>query len=182
MVTAHPLANTALPTISGTPQHGQTLTADDRDLDRVAADRLRVPVAPLRLAGHQLRRTSPARPARRYVVQQRGRDVARSTIRVVVTATNPAGGASGHQRPDRRRSPTPPVNTAPPDDHAAPPQEGQTPDRRTGTWTGTTPMTYTYQWRRCDADGEHCVDIPGATAPTYKLTARRRGRHDPRGP
>ena len=34
-----------------------------------------------------------------------------------------------------------------------------------GTWTGTAPITYEYQWQR---DG---VDIPGATASTFTLTS-----------
>src|SRR5205085_3420917 len=36
-----------------------------------------------------------------------------------------------------------------------------------GTWTGTGPIDYTYQWLRCDAQGDNCVPIPGATGPTY---------------
>jgi hypothetical protein len=35
----------------------------------------------------------------------------------------------------------------------------------TGTWAGT--PSFSYQWRRCDAAGSNCVDIPGATAGTY---------------
>lgn len=37
-----------------------------------------------------------------------------------------------------------------------------------GTWTGTS-VVYSYQWRRCDAVGAGCVDIPGAT--TYDHAA-----------
>jgi hypothetical protein len=40
-----------------------------------------------------------------------------------------------------------------------------------GTWTGAEPMTYGYQWRRCDAAGASCVNIAGATAYRFVLTA-----------
>jgi hypothetical protein len=39
-----------------------------------------------------------------------------------------------------------------------------------GSWTGTFPITYTYQWKRCDAGDPVngvCVGIPGATGSTY---------------
>ena len=38
-----------------------------------------------------------------------------------------------------------------------------------GTWTGTDPITYSYQWRRCNAAGNGCANIAGATAQTYLL-------------
>jgi uncharacterized delta-60 repeat protein len=45
-----------------------------------------------------------------------------------------------------------------------------------GTWTGSTPMERTYQWRRCDWAGANCTDIAAATATTYTLTAADVGR------
>ncbi|HET7132357.1 MAG TPA: hypothetical protein VFJ95_08910, partial [Gammaproteobacteria bacterium] len=40
----------------------------------------------------------------------------------------------------------------------------------TGSWAlGGAP--FSYQWQRCSATGTSCVDIPSATAATYKLTA-----------
>jgi len=36
-----------------------------------------------------------------------------------------------------------------------------------GSWTGGKPLTFTYQWQRCDASGGACTPIPGATAETY---------------
>ena len=39
-----------------------------------------------------------------------------------------------------------------------------------GTWTGTAPLDFDYQWQRCDADGTDCVDIAGATDDSYDLT------------
>ena len=50
-------------------------------------------------------------------------------------------------------------------------EDGATLTAGTGGWTGTEPITFTYQWQRCDADGANCEDIAGATDPTYTLTA-----------
>jgi hypothetical protein len=47
---------------------------------------------------------------------------------------------------------------------------GQTLTAGTGTWLNF-PVTYTYQWQRCDASGANCAPIPGATAQTYVITS-----------
>jgi PA14 domain-containing protein len=51
------------------------------------------------------------------------------------------------------------------------PREGRTLTANEGTWTGTTPLTYSYRWQRCDTGGRQCSDIAGATAKTYTLTS-----------
>jgi hypothetical protein len=50
-------------------------------------------------------------------------------------------------------------------------QGGQTLAGGPGTWSGTTPMTYSYQWQRCDSAGSSCSAVSGATANTYLLAS-----------
>lgn len=38
-----------------------------------------------------------------------------------------------------------------------------------GTWAGSTPVTYTFAWSRCDQDGGSCSKISGASANTFVL-------------
>jgi hypothetical protein len=54
-------------------------------------------------------------------------------------------------------------------------QQGSPLSATIGTWDGTNtsdfPITYAYQWDRCDRTGAACASIPGATTPTYVTTA-----------
>lgn len=47
--------------------------------------------------------------------------------------------------------------------------KGQTLTASPGSWSGTTPITFTYQWRRCNDEGANCSDVGGATGQTYVL-------------
>ena len=92
---------------------------------------------------------------------------------VVVTAANDGGSDSSTSAPSALL-PAPPANTAPPtitgDEHV-----GGTLTADPGTWTGTGPLTYGYEWQRCDVDGTHCIAIPGATHDTYVPTPQDSG-------
>ena len=64
-----------------------------------------------------------------------------------------------------------PTNTAPPTISDTTPQSGQALTASNGTWTGDAPITFTYQWQRCNASGASCVAIAGATAQGYTVQA-----------
>ena len=63
-----------------------------------------------------------------------------------------------------------PNNTSPPTISGTA-QEGQTLKADPGTWTGSTPMDFSYQWRRCGPAGANCHNIPQANDNIYTLTS-----------
>ena len=149
----------------------RTLTADPGTWTGTPPTDLRVPVAALRRRRHELREYRRrdwvdlhARPRRHRPRDPRGRH--RHQRRRPVAARPP---------------PRPPaVEAAPPHDTVVPAITGavalgQTLTADTGTWTGTAPVDFTYQWQRCDADGNNCVDIAGRDDDTYTLTVDDQG-------
>ncbi len=74
-------------------------------------------------------------------------------------AVSGAGAGGGGTAPKPRTLPTIQGTT----------QVGQTLTLIGGTWSGS-PTSFSYQWRRCPADGTPCVAIDGAGGPTYSLT------------
>ncbi len=46
-------------------------------------------------------------------------------------------------------------------------RSGQTLTATSGSWSGATPITYAYQWRRCNSSGSGCSTIGGATNQNY---------------
>jgi hypothetical protein len=67
-----------------------------------------------------------------------------------------------------------PTNTSPPTITGSA-VVNQTLTANPGTWSGTAPITYTYQWQHCDNAGGGCTDVAGATAATYVLSSADAG-------
>ena len=59
-----------------------------------------------------------------------------------------------------------PANTAAPQINGTA-QEGDTLTATPGSWTSSSTPTYSYQWRRCDAQGNGCANIGGADTSSY---------------
>jgi hypothetical protein len=89
------------------------------------------------------------------------------TIRVIETASNPAGSGMPATSTQTAAVTAAPANTSPPA-ITGKTIAGDTLSGSVGTWSATPPISYFYQWQRC---GSTCTSVSGATGSTYKLQA-----------
>jgi hypothetical protein len=162
--------NTVLPTISGTPQDGQTLTA---------AAGTWTGLKPITFA-YQWTLCEPSgagcaniASATKTTYKATPEDVGR-TLRVAVTASNSAGSSSASSNQTATVAPLPPADTKLPA-LSGKAEDGQVLTVSTGTWTGTPPLSYAYQWEACNSSGAECASIPGGTASTYRVITSQIG-------
>jgi len=164
--TPDPPVKTTPPSISGTPQQGQTLTASAGTWGGTQPISYAYQWQRCDASGADCNAISGATGASYSV----GAADVGATLDVTVVATNIAGSSSATsaatavvQAPSSQ-----PANTAPPTISGMA-QVGQLLTASTGGWTGAQPMTYAYQWKRCDESGANCFAIAGATQPTYTV-------------
>lgn len=146
------------PTIGGTPQEGQTLTAKESGASTYTWAWERCDQN-----GNGCAAISGATSQTYTLVTA---DVGH-TLRV--TATDKNGGLSATSVPTAVVSAAAaPKNTAPPTISGTA-AVGSTLTASEGTWSGS-PTAYAYAWDRCDKSGNSCAAIGGAKSSTYKLT------------
>jgi hypothetical protein len=162
---AAPPAVTAIPTIQGNsevPFVGDTLTATNGTWTG-SPTRYAYQWDRCNALGDRVNCRAIAGATRQsYTVQDA--DAGR-TLRVRVTATN----ADGSTTKDSKGSGIVSTKTAP-KVYARPqvtgsPSVGSTLTTTSGTWAGAT--SFTYQWQQCDAGGNNCANITGATGKSY---------------
>src|SRR5262249_40208342 len=91
-----------------------------------------------------------------------------SKVKVAVTATNAGGSTTATSSATAQIVGIAPADTLIPSISGIA-QSGHTLAAAPGTWAGSAPIPYTYQWQRCDAAGTGCADIDQAGADTYEL-------------
>ncbi len=93
-----------------------------------------------------------------------------STVRLAVKATNVAGATTAFSPASSVIAALLPSNTSLPSIGGLL-KLGKELTASTGSWSGTTPMTFGYQWQLCNPLGGGCANILKATSPTFALGA-----------
>jgi hypothetical protein len=157
-------SNTALPSIGGLLQDGGLLTASTGSWTGTAPVSYSYQWLLCNSSGAGCSSISEALAS----TLKLGAGQVGSTLRVAVTATNAAGSTSATSPATSLVSALLPSNTAVPTISGLL-KVGQILSAGTGTWTGTAPLTYKYQWQNCGLLGTSCSSIANAIASTLKL-------------
>lgn len=158
-------SNTSAPVISGTQEQGQTLQTSTGSWSGTAPITFTYQWQRCDSHGNNCSFISGATSSTyKLTASDPGH-----TIRSFVTGHNSAGTGTGQSNhTDVIGSATPPNNTAPPTISGTP-VVGATLTTTNGSWSGTSPITYQYKWRRCDTSGGNCVPLPAASNQSYTL-------------
>lgn len=154
--------NTALPTITGTAQVGETLTA-------TTGTWTGSPAPEFTYAWEADGTAIEGATSDTYVIQA---DDLGKVITVTVTATNDAGSASvtSEGTDPVVAAFAPPVNTVAPEISGTP-ELGEVLTGTDGTWTANPAPTFAYAWQRSADGSTGWANIAGADAATYTLVA-----------
>lgn len=161
-----PPANTSPPQVSGTPRQGATLTAYPGTWTNSPTS---YSYSWIRCDGNASNCAAIGIHRRQYTLTD---DDVGHRFKVSVTASNSGGKATATSSPTPVIAPSgsSPTNVVKPSINGEP-REGSGLSATAGTWTGTQPLTYSYQWNRCDQSGAGCAAIAGAGSSTYAVTS-----------
>lgn len=155
--------STGAPTLTGAAQEGQTLTTSNGSWTN-APTSYTYAWSQCDASGGSCSAITGATSAAYEAVTA---DVGK-TLRVTVTATNTDGSTKATSAPSAVVSgATAPTNTAAPGISGSL-AVGSTLTASKGTWNGA-PTGFAFAWSRCDANGDDCAQIDGATGDTYAL-------------
>jgi hypothetical protein len=163
ITSASPPANTVAPFVLGRARAGQTLKAVNGSWSGALAISYSYQWESCDGSGAECADIEGAQ-AREYTLSPG--DVG-STLRVLMIATNPDGTASAESDASAVVDEGLAEITAPAITGVT--QEGETLSAEHGEWSGPAPITYDYQWERCDPRGEECAEITEATGATYTV-------------
>jgi len=160
--------NTASPSISGTAQSGQFLTLSNGSWS--SPDHLTYDYQWLRCSNYGASCNNISGATHPYY-KLAPADIG-FWISAFVGATD-----QGSQHSEARANTVGAVIAPAPRNATAPAISGTTQDGQylkttNGAWSSlATPLTFTYQWQRCDSGGGSCADIGGATLSFYRQTS-----------
>jgi len=156
-------SNTTAPSISGSTSAGSTVTANPGTWTGTAPITYAYQWQICDGKGNACHDISGA-TSQTYTIKQ---DDQGNTLRVQVTATNSDGSKSALSNASGGIGAGGPTSsTAPRIDGT--PAVGSTVTADPGNWGGAQPISYAYQWQTCDANGNGCKDINGATSQSYQ--------------
>ncbi|MFL6240293.1 MAG: LamG-like jellyroll fold domain-containing protein [Actinomycetes bacterium] len=157
-------ANTAAPTVSGTPTDGALLSSTNGTWTG------QTPITFTYVWQRCLNGTcSSISGAKASTYQLAHADVGK-TVQLRVTGTNTAGSSNATSASTALIAAAPPTNNSLPTTVGTP-TSGQSLSSTPGSWNGTPPFTYAYQWNGCDSVGANCQPISGATKASYTPAA-----------
>jgi hypothetical protein len=159
----------SLPSIAGTARDGQRLKVSRGSWAGQAPITYAYQWMRCDASGEECEDIAAATKASRAVTHE---DVGH-TLRVIVTASGGGGSSSVTSAPTGSIAPLAPAKRSAPK-IAGVYEDGQLLSVSDGTWKGTTPLSFTYQWEACHSSGG-CSIIPGATASSYRVTSSQLG-------
>lgn len=167
-------ALSAAPAVTGTAKEGKTLTVSHGDWSGSTPIAFTYAWWRCDSAGSACRQISGANASTYTPVSADTGDVLRASVK----AANSAGSATAVTEatdPVAAGTRDAPANTKAPKISGSA-RVGRKLTVSNGTWSGATPITFTYTWQTCDSKGSSCNSISGATSSTYRPTIGDVGR------